>query len=92
MVNPPEAWCTFIDDEIIQATVICTYQSINESIARSRQQKTVDMLCHLFGTNFREMKASVGFWYIHGLLNWSFQGITTSLFQEYEHKIFHATM
>lgn len=90
--DPHDAWCTFIDDDIIQIMVTYTNQSINESIARSNQQKKDSKLCHHFDTNFREMKAFIGLWYIRGLLNWTFHDITTVYSREYGNKIFNATM
>ena len=72
--------------------VTWTNQSIKLSLSKCKQSASNKNVAHLYETNEREMKAFIGLWYIHGLLNWNNSDITFAYSQIYGNKILNATI
>ena len=88
-----EVWSLFFDDDIAKHIVTCTNHcicekaaSLNESIKRSNKTR------HLYDTSEREMKASIGLWYLRGALNWTFYQVRTVFSSVEGNKLFSAKM
>ena len=91
-IEPLDSWSLFGNDDMIQMIVIWTNQSIKQSLSKCKQSTSNENVSHLYETNEREMKAFIGLWYIHGLLNWNNSDITFAYSQIYGNKILNATI